>query len=238
MKKLLAIIGGISLGILVSVNASALPMIQELIVDGGFESGNLDSWQLSDPNSESIWVINDGTVDPPGRISGPLDPIAGDFDVKSVQTNIGSTWIQQSFLVPTGSITSAILSWSDRIENYADSFLDGVQEFRVEIFSTSPTDPFVEEIFSTNPPGYTDPLVQIGPTSRSFDVTSILRPFEGQLLTLSFLEDHRLNYFNVTLDEISLEVQTAPVPEPATILLISTGLIGLAGYGRKKRQSK
>ncbi len=243
MKKLLTIIGGISLVVLISANASALPLIE----NGGFEADVFDPfWQVSDPNSESTWVINQRDdsstppapgINPPGP-GEPLPPITGFHDAKSVQTNIGSSWISQSFSVPVGSITSAILSWSDRIENYAGSFRDGDQEFRVEIFSTSPADPFVEEIFSTNRPDYTDPPVQIGSTFRSFDVTSILQPFEGQSLTLSFLEDPRLDYFNVTLDDISLEVQTTPVPEPATILFLSTGLIGLACYSRKRRQRK
>ena len=46
----------------------------------------------------------------------------------------------------------------------------------------------------------------------------------------------RCNYNDFGIEKVGLAVTTAPVPEPATMLLFGTGLAGLAGISRRKRK--
>ena len=61
------------------------------------------------------------------------------------------------------------------------------------------------EIYSTNPG---DPLIQLGPNSRSFDITALAQSLEGQTVVLSLEVDACCRHFNVNVDDVSLLVDT------------------------------
>ena len=103
-----------------------------------------------------------------------------------------------------GFITSATLSWKDRIRNYAGGFSDPNQEARVLVDLGDNNGP--QEIWSTNPG---DTLIEIGPNSRSFDITSML---QGKTtVDVKLDEQDNLGVFNMNWDDISLIVCSTPV---------------------------
>jgi len=197
----LMFIGVVAVAYLLIQQAAVQASTTDLIVNGGFETGNFNGWTVINSGSGS-WVINNGTFDPPGP-GVALAPIAGSFDALSQQGGPGQHVLkQQNVTLPFG-ITSAVLSWSDRIRNNAAVFSDPNQEWRVLILDTS--DVLIQEVFSTNAG---DPLQQIGPNNRSFDLTTLMQSLEGQTIKVSFEQQDNLTYFNATLDSVSFLVTT------------------------------
>jgi hypothetical protein len=186
----------------ISSVAQAAPAV-DLINNGDFETGDFSFWTIVNTGSGGI-AINNGTFDPAGT-GGPLPPISGGFDGVTHQGGPGFHAFRQTVAVPN-NIFSARLTWNDRVRNHAGVFSDPNQEWRVLILDTLVINPPIE-VFSTNPG---DTLLQVGPNSRSFDVTAILQGYAGQTVDVSFEQQDSLFFFNATLDDVVLLVATLP----------------------------
>ena len=163
---------------------------QELITNGDFETGTFNGWTKTTAGACQL-NVNDGTFVHP--LTGQVTPpIAGNYDVVTSQVNPGTCTLSQTITLPAG-ITSATLSWKDRVRNYASDFSDPNQEMRVLLDA--------DVIWSTNPG---DTLQQPGPNSRSYDVTAILQG--KSTAVIQFIESDDQGPFSANWDEISLHV--------------------------------
>jgi len=182
----------------VSLTLSWNPGIGEILVNGGFETGDFTGWTTLN-GGFGAWVINDGTFDPDGP-EGTNAPLSGKFNAMTAQIGGGQHLLYQDVFIPTDAL-SAGLSWSDRIRNHTPYFTPN-QTFRVEVRDTNNV---VLAVAFTTQLG--DPLLNDW-RQRRFDLT----PFRGRTVRVAFYEEDSTGYFNVLLDNVSVRLGDPGVP--------------------------
>jgi len=186
----------------------------QVVQNGGFETGTFTNWSKENIGGGD-WVIENGTFAPPGP-DGGTSPYAGNYSVVSEQTNTGTHVLYQDIALPP-TASSAMLSWEDRIRNYASDFTSN-QYFHVEVRTTNDT--LLATAFTT----ISGETLLNDWTNRMFD----LSPYIGQTIRIAFVEMDSLNYLNIYLDNVSVQVTsiapgvsndvyfgTSPMPGPA-----------------------
>jgi len=242
--RMLSCAGALVLALAAAEGAGAVP----LITNGGFEAGFV-GWTRADAvGSDGTFFLQSGTASPLNADPVPAPP-GGTTAAMTDAQGPGSHVLYQNFVVPA-SLGSAVLTFDLFIGNRAGAFFTPSpasldfstpllnQQARVDIlrvgtgpFSVSSSDVLLP-LFQTNPG---DPLIS-GYTAHSTDLTTLLTANAGQTLQLRFAETDNLFTFQLGVDNVNLDIQT--VPEPSTWVLLSTGLVGLIGYGWQRQRGR
>ncbi len=220
--------------------ASAAPV--EVITNGTFETGTLAGWTVTDlVGGSGSYFIDDADGLTPFSFLPTVGPAAGSFYAVSDQTGPGTHALEQSFTIAAGP-ASVILSFDMFVNDHdLGPIVDPIgldhtgppnQHARVDILSAG------SPAFDTGAGVLANYYLGVDPgpipnpyTSYLFDITALVGG--GGTFDLRFAEVDNSGNLNLGVDNVSILVTA--VPEPSTLLLLGTGLIGLVGYSRRKR---
>lgn len=217
----------------------------QVIVNGGFETGNFSGWSASssnahlDPtvpgNCDQPWAVASTGAGAPSllgtncfTVADPIGSFAAynSFDGDGPQ----SFTLSQTVVVPIGGVASALLSWA---ETYRVANSGLARQFNINIIGSSTVNIFNETFIEGS-----GPIIdyqQLTFLGHNLDISTALGAFAGETVQIAFVATIPETYTGpggFGLDTVALDV--VAVPEPLGFALFGGALISLC-YIRRRR---
>lgn len=229
--------------LLAAVMATPLAHADEVIVNGGFESGDLSGWEATEKGGAAIFVES-GTLSP-ATAHDTVGAAAGSFYALA-DGPLGATALIQKFTI--APLAEAMLKFdmfvnsgtfgrvhaSGLDQETGGSFAPN-QHVRVDILNGA-ADAFDTGagVLASFYVGQFSPVNLTNPyTHNEIDVTDMLA--NGGTYQLRFGQVNNQAYLLQGIDNVSLSV--TPVPEADTYAFMLAGL-GLIGFAARRRQAR
>jgi len=206
----------------------------EVVTNGDFETGSLSGWSVANLGGggcgTNAWTVNStGTHGCTNNVGNMPAPTNGTFAAyNTFDGPAGTLQISQQFTLP-GSIASATLSFFDSVRM---NISGQARTFSIDMYDATDTT-LLDNLFSQSFQN-----VNQGWVFNTTDVTNALLDNAGQTVTLrisNIIPQSFTGPAGFGIDNISLDVTGAAVPEPGSLALAGLALAGLAVSRRRQK---
>jgi hypothetical protein len=220
MKRMMLTLAG-----LIAFGLTAGPVSASIILNGSFENNSAASTQFNMSNAAFSATVADATafgaaqeIDLVTGLDFGIAPIDGDWKL-GLHTQV--SLIQDAFSM---SLSSGIVAGTSYDLSFSGALLGfGSIAGNIEIGVSNSASAFGTLVFAGTP---------ASDLFWSSFASTFVAPVSGSFLTVRTEAQPNVYVF---VDDFSLDASGDPVPEPATLFLLGSGLLGLAA--RRRRDS-